>query len=258
MVLDCIRSAHKESPGTCAGFASRENPCCLQLHLQQGVRIQLHRLDFVQGIRKPYSERKWPGALLTTHYQGYPLQPSVRSGNTARVTPSKARPAVLAQCWVEPSSHQHRFLPTSVPLGDLPLQILIQLTLLSLWDLRRWKYVALWLQAVTNDYNVNQILRLPARYWVWDSFPSPAHAVFSPKTATSEGKHAAGGIRLAHRLLVCVSVSNTSSFSVCYMLMIRLWVEWKCLEIFWLQPCHCLFSSVLWFTDLHSLHWIRR
>lgn len=73
--------------------------------------------------------------LLTTHHQGCPLQPSVRSGNAARATPSKPRPVVLAQRWIEPSSHQHRFLPTLVPLGDLPLQILIQLTLLSLSDL---------------------------------------------------------------------------------------------------------------------------
>lgn len=33
--------------------------------------------------------------------------------------------------------------------------------------------------------------------------------------------------------------------------------EWQCLEVFWLQLCHCLFSSVSWFTGLHSLHWIR-
>lgn len=159
MVLDCIRSAHKESPGTRMGFASRDNPCCLQL--RQGVRMQLHRLDFIQAIRKPYSERKL-ALCLTTHHQGCPLQPCGRSGNAARVTPSKPPPVVLDQRWVEPSSHHHRFLPALVSLGDLPLQILIQLTLLSFWGLRRWKYFALWLQAITNDYNVNQILRLPA------------------------------------------------------------------------------------------------
>lgn len=75
--------------------------------------------------------------FLTTHHQGCPLQPSVRSGNAARATPSKPRPVALAPRGIEPSSHQHRFLPTSVPPGDLPLQILIQLTLLSLSDLRR-------------------------------------------------------------------------------------------------------------------------
>lgn len=100
------------------------------------------------------------------------------------------------------------------------------------------------------------------RTWISSSayrlglFSIPCPHVFSPMTATCVGKPAAGGIRLAHHLLICVSVSNTSSLSVHCLLMTRHWVEWKCLEIFWLQPCHCLFSSVLWFTGLHSLYWI--
>lgn len=73
MVLDGIRSAHKESPGTCAGFARRESPCCLQLQLRQRVRMRLHRLDFIQATRKPYSERKPPGAFIDHASPGLPF-----------------------------------------------------------------------------------------------------------------------------------------------------------------------------------------
>lgn len=225
--------------------------------------MQWHGLDFVQGLRTPCSERKWPGAFIDRASPGLSFtalcqkQSNTFQASSCAVTPSKPCPAkpskpcpaALAQHGVGVGAqlHEHRFLP----LGDLPLQILIQLTLLSLWDLRRWKYFSSCLQAMTNDCNVNQNLHPPARYRVWDSFPSPAHAVFSPKTATSAGKHAAGGTGL------CVSISNTSSFSVHYILVIRHWEECQCLEIFWLQLCHCLFSAVSWFTGLHSSRWIR-
>lgn len=39
---------------------------------------------------------KWPGAFID---QGCPLEPCVRSGNAARVIPSKPHLAGLAQCW---------------------------------------------------------------------------------------------------------------------------------------------------------------
>lgn len=54
-------------------------------------------------------------------------------------------------------------------------------------------------QGIADDYDVNQILRLSARYRVCNSFPLPAHAVLSPE------------IRLACSLLVRVPVLNTSS-----------------------------------------------
>lgn len=54
-------------------------------------------------------------------------------------------------------------------------------------------------QGIADDYDVNQILRLSARYRVCNSFPLPAHAVLSPE------------IRLACSLPVRVPVLNTSS-----------------------------------------------
>lgn len=111
--------------------------------------MQLYRLDVVQAIRKPYSKREWPGAFSDPSLPGLPFGALCKKWQCWQSNSFQASSHSSASVLAEPSSHQHRFLPALVPLGDLPLQILIQLTLLCLWDLRRWRPLAFWLQAIT-------------------------------------------------------------------------------------------------------------
>lgn len=113
-------------------FASGECPSSLQL--LQGARMQLRWLGLVWGTRKPSAGRKQLGACAARMPSLIARCKNQRRGDTVPTSPRGPGSALRWGRSLLPSEA----LPACVlPLGDLPLQILIQLTLLSLGDLGR-------------------------------------------------------------------------------------------------------------------------